>query len=274
MRLIILSLIFFVSSVCNAQQKCDCDSVFTFVYGQWDKVNNMSYHSAKTERKMGVMESAEFDFVIQRSPFKVAGVMAEKKHRILYDPAQNEKEALYIPNGFPFTNLWLDINGHLFRGLNHYTISNAGCNFIFGIIRNEFIKMPEKFTCTKKTINGEAVIQIYAETDDYSTFEYTGLKGETVLSISEKFKVLAYALIEYNDNLNGYTDDCEGLKMKVPTHYGSKVNLVVSAKHGLPNLIQVSDPKGLIQQYKYTNYKFDLKLDPEYFTEDYQDSID
>ncbi|MDP4662373.1 MAG: hypothetical protein NWS74_01805, partial [Salibacteraceae bacterium] len=68
MRLIILSLIFFVSAVCNAQQKCDCDSVFTFVYGQWDKVNNMSYHSAKTERKMGVMESAEFDFVIQRSP--------------------------------------------------------------------------------------------------------------------------------------------------------------------------------------------------------------
>jgi hypothetical protein len=256
------------------QETCDCDSVFTFVYGQWDKVDNMSYRSTKTERKLGEYEKASFDFVIQRSPFKVAGLMVDKGHRILYDPNLKAQEGLYIPNGFPFTNLWLDIDGNLFRGLNHYTISNAGCNFIFGIIRNEYKKMPDKFSCTKERVDGEDQIRIYAETGSFGTYTYTGLAGETVLSVSEKLKAMAYLLIEYNDNIKGYTDDVEGLEMKIPTHYGSKVALVVSAKHGLPLLIQVSDPAGLVQEYRYTNYQFDLELDEDYFTEDFQDDLD
>ena len=114
MRAILPFALLLASFQSYSQQVCDCDSVFSFIYTGWDKVVNMSYHSYKNERKMDVYESAEFDFVVQRKPFKVAGVMTEKGHRLLYDPLQNKTEALYISNGFPYTNLWLDIHGKSF----------------------------------------------------------------------------------------------------------------------------------------------------------------
>lgn len=234
----------------------------------------MSYHSYKKERKLNVYETAEFDFVVQRNPYKVAGLMTGKGHRLLYDPLQNKREALYISNGFPYTNLWLDIHGKLFRGLNHYTISNAGCEYIFGIIRNEYLKMPDKFICRPILSKGRKEIEIYAETDDFKFSEYVALPGENVLDISEKLKVMAYVLLEYNEHLTAYLDDCTGLTLQVPSHYGSKVKLVVDALHGMPTLIEVHDKKGLLERYVYSVYKFNLNLPKEYFTEKYLDDLD
>jgi len=81
-------------------------------------------------------------------------------------------------------------------------------------------------------------------------------------------------LIEYNDGVDNYTDDLEGTKLKIPSHYGSKVKLVVSAVHGMPTIIHVEDPKGLLEHYDYTNYKFNLTLPENYFTESYLDDLD
>ncbi|MCO4806866.1 MAG: LysM peptidoglycan-binding domain-containing protein [Flavobacteriales bacterium] len=274
MRLPLCALILISSLVSEAQSVCDCDSTFTFIYSKWGAVNNMSYHSNKNERKMDVYERAEFDFVVQRKPFKVAGVMTEKRHRLLYDSELNPMEALYIPSGFPYTNLWLDVHGKVFRGLNHYTISNAGCEFIFGIIRDQYRKIPEDFVCKKVTRNGKPEIEISAQTKSFTFSSYMAKPGETALSIADKFKVMAYVLIEYNDGVDNYTDDLEGTKLKIPSHYGSKVKLVVSAVHGMPTIIHVEDPKGLLEHYDYTNYKFNLTLPENYFTESYLDDLD
>lgn len=257
----------------TAQQTCDCDSTFAFIYDSWAKVDNMSYHSFKNERKLDKYESAEFDFVVQRSPFKVAGVMTEKRHRLLYDPSQNEEEALYISHGFPYTNLWLNINGSTFRGMNHYTISNAGCEFIFGIIRNEYGKMRDKFQCRTITTDGREEIEIYAETDDFHFTDYQAKEGETVLDIAAKFNVMAYVLIEYNQDIDSYLDDCSDMTVKVPSHYGSKVKLVVDAHHGMPTRIEVNDNKGLLELYLYSNYVFNKELPADYFTEAHLDDL-
>jgi hypothetical protein len=264
----------FMTSLLQAQQVCDCDSTFDFVYSQWASVDNMEYLSVKNERKMDEYETAEFEFTVQRKPYKVAGLMIGKGHRLLYDPSLKRDEALYIPSGFPFTNVWLDIHGKVFRGLNHYTISNAGGEFIFGIIKNEYEKMRENFICTKVQRNGEWVIDVYAESDNYRLSPYTAQPRETVLDIAQKFNVMAYALIEYNQNVENYTEDLGGKKLMIPNQYGSKVKLAVSAEHGMPTLIRVEDPNGLLEQYEYSNYKFNQKLPADYFTEDYLDNLD
>lgn len=263
-----------MSLFAQQRKRCDCDSAFSFIYKQWDLVDNMSYHSFKYERKLDIYESADLDFVIQRNPFKAAGKITEAGHRILYDPAIRKGEALYIPKGFPYTNLWLDIHGSLFRGLNHYTISNAGCNFIFGIIRNEYSKMKDNFNCQFTNYNNEKCIEIFASTDKYKTFAYTAKPRETVLDIAAKFNVLAYLLIEYNDNVSSYTEDCTGKSLIIPSHYGQRVKLVINAKHGMPSLIEVYDNKGLVERYIYTDYKFSLNLPSNYFTEEYLDDLD
>ena len=256
-----------------SQNTVDCEKTFEFVYSQWADVVNMQYHSKKYERHLNEDNYAEFDFTVQRSPFKVAGRMAEKGHFILYDPEVSEKEAMYISNGFPFTNLMLDIQGKIFRGLNHYTISDAGCEFILGIIRREFQRIPENFQCTKVVRNGNEEFLIRAETDQFGWKDYTASEDETVLSIADKLSVSAYLIIEKNDHIHAYTDVCSGKTIKVPTHYGRVVELYIDAKHGLPTRIANYDDKGLFESFDYTNYKFNLKLDPAYFTVDFLDSL-
>ena len=79
-----MSVAFFMSFfTASAQQECDCDSTFNFIYKQWAEVQNMSYHSYKNERKIEVYEEANFDFVVQRKPFKVAGVTVSYTHLTL-----------------------------------------------------------------------------------------------------------------------------------------------------------------------------------------------
>lgn len=270
---LVISMLMF-SGALLSQEKCDCDSTLSFVYKKWDVINNMSYHSKKTERKIDEYEIAEFDFLVQRKPFKVAGLMTDKGHRLLYDPVINPSEALYISSGFPYTNLWLDIHGKVFRGLNHYTISNAGCEFIFGIIRNEYNRMPEDFRCVKTTFKGNSCIELSAMTNDFKYKPYKALKGETVLDIAKKFNVLAYLLIEKNDNVSEYNEDLGGEEILVPSRYGAKVKLVVNATHGMPHLIEVFDDIGLVQRYEYTNYEFNQVLPKDYFTEEFQDDLD
>lgn len=258
----------------QSQRTCDCDSVFNFIYEKWAKVRNMNYHSYKNERKLDVYEEAEFDFTVQRSPFRVAGVMTEKRHRLLYNANKRNNEALYIPSGFPYTNLWLDINGKTFRGLNHYTISNAGCEFIFGIIRTEYKKIPDQFTCQYLEGSNESEIIISAKTDNFHFVEYTAGPGENVLDIAQKHNVMAYMLIEANPDIDDFLDDCSGMAVQVPSHYGSDISLVVSAVHGMPTLIEVSDEKGLVERYIYSRYRFNTKLPDDYFTEEYLDGLD
>jgi len=84
----------FMTSLLQAQQVCDCDSTFDFVYSQWASVDNMEYLSVKNERKMDEYETAEFEFTVQRKPYKVAGLMIGKGHRLLYDPSLKRDEAL------------------------------------------------------------------------------------------------------------------------------------------------------------------------------------
>ncbi|MEX2597436.1 MAG: hypothetical protein WEC59_10955 [Salibacteraceae bacterium] len=256
-----------------AQTLVSCEATFDMMYSNWDKIKTMQYHSKKFERHLDQENRGEFDFTIRRSPFTVAGIMTDKGHWILYDPAKNKKEALYISNGFPYTNLWLDINGRMFRGLNHYTISDAGCEFIFEIIRREYERIPENFKCTRITRKGNEEILIRAEADELTWSPYKAQPKETVLDIAKKHSASAYLLIENNANLSGYLDDCTGKTIMVPSQFGKVVELFVDAEHGMPMRIANYDEKGLFESYDYTDYRFNVELEEDFFTEDYLDDL-
>lgn len=273
--MLLISLLFASLSIpARAQEAVDCDWVFDFMYGKWATVKNLQYSSNKIERHGEEVITDGFDFTVQRSPFKVAGRMVEKGHYILYDKAANPNQAHYISNGFPFTNLTLDIQGKMFRGMNHYTISDAGCEFIFGIIRKQYELMPESFWCEKIVRNGKEEYAIQASTDDWHYRDYAALDGETVNEIADKLNVSAYLIIENNPGLTSYVQDCSGLVLKVPSHYGKQVKLHIDAQHGLPTLIEVYDEKGLVGRYEYRNYKINVRLPDDYFTVSYLDALD
>ncbi|NQV51943.1 MAG: hypothetical protein HQ500_02105 [Flavobacteriales bacterium] len=274
-RLLLISLMFLSSvGLLHAQDTVSCDEIFEYSYAQWEKMKNVQYRSAKVERQDGEMVTASFDFTIQPSPFKAAGRMHDKGHYILYDTEQSSEEAWYISNGFPFTNLSLDINGKIFRGLNHYTISDAGCNFIFSIIRDQYELMGEKFYCRRVVREGNEEFVIEASADDWGFRDYVGEEGETVLDIARKLNISAYLIIERNEGVSQYHDDCGGMKLKLPIYYGKHIKLHVDAEHGLPMLIQVYDEKGLLEQYEYFDYHLNVVLPEDYFTVDHLDELD
>ncbi len=271
----LISLLFLASlGISHAQDGVKCDDIFEFSYAQWGKMKNVRYRSSKIERQDGEMVTASFDFTIQPTPFKAAGRMRDKGHYILYDTEQSTEEAIYISNGFPFTNLSLDIHGKVFRGLNHYTISDAGCNFIFGIIRDQYEIIGEKFQCYRVVRKGNEELVVEASADDWGYREYVAEEGENVLDIASKFSISAYLIIEHNEDVDQYLDDCGGKQLKLPIFYGKHIKLHVDADHGLPMLIQVYDEKGLLEQYEYADYQFNVVLPKDYFTVDHLDKPD
>ena len=76
-----------------SQSTADCGSAIDLMYSKWAGVKTMSYHSKKYERHLNEDSRVEFDFMIERSPFKVAGKMSDKGHYILYDPQVSKTES-------------------------------------------------------------------------------------------------------------------------------------------------------------------------------------
>jgi outer membrane lipoprotein-sorting protein len=274
MRNLFLTLtLLYLSLACDAQKALDCEAAFDAIYGSWDNIRNMQYKSEKTERHKTTTVQAEMDFTIQRSPFKVAGRMADKGHWVLYDPKVSIDHALLISNGFPYTNLNLDINGSIFRGLNHYTISDAGCEFVFEIIRREYERIPDNFNCTEVMRDGRKEWLLRAETDAFTFKPYKAQPGETVLDIAKKLSVSAYLILERNSNITGYLDVCTGLTLMVPSHYGKIVEIYFDAGHKMPTRIEIHDEKGMFERFDYSNYKFNVGLDAAFFTEEHLDDL-
>lgn len=260
--------------LCNAQ--IDCDSILRKSMDRWSQTTALRYVSEKKERSFGKYTTSSFRFTVQREPFKVAGKIEDngKTHYVLYDSEISRKEVLYIPDGFPFTNLWLDVNGSTFRGDNHYTVSDAGSKFIFDILEREFELPKNVFHCTRKQGVGGEVIEIEAVTDKFHYFDYTGKPGETVLDVARKFGASAYLILERNAAVDAYTDDCSGVKLQVPSHYGQRVVVQISTEHWLPVLVELYDEKGLVERYTYTNFVVNPGLPEDFFTEDHLDDLE
>jgi len=269
------SILFILSVQLNmAQEPRSCEDIFEAVYSRWDEITSMQYHSHKVERHFDETVSGDLDFTIQRDPFKVAARMTDKGHWILFDPSMSQTDALYISNGFPYTNLMLDVNGKVFRGPNHYTISDAGCEFVFEIIRREYERIPDEFTCYLDRRGSIPELVVHAETENFHWRKYTGKEGETVLDVAAKHSVSAYMILERNASLSQYQDDCEGIELEIPSHYGSVVDIRFDAEHLMPTSIENQDERGVYERYEYTNYRFNVELDADFFTEDHLDDLD
>lgn len=220
------------------------------------------------------MVHSEIEFIVQRSPYKtVAKLKDEGDHDyVLYDSERSRTQALYVPDGFPYTNLWLDIDGSTFRGTNHYTVTGAGFEFIFDILQRELALHPQSFKCSVQ--KGTDRVLIEASVNDFKYVSYRAGADETVISIAEKLGVSAYLILERNTMLNGYDADCSGLALQVPNQFAKKVKVEISPIHGLPVSIEVHDDKGLLERFLYKNIRIDSTLPRNLFTEDYIEDLE
>jgi len=253
--------------------QADCDSLFNQMLARWNLVDNISYLSLKDERSFGEVIHTEIAFNVQKQPYKALLRLNEdgEHNYVLYDSERSRSQALYIPDGFPYKNLWLDIHGSLFRGSNHYTVTDAGFESIFKLLKRQFVRDPGIFRC--RTSDGQKLV-IEAHATDFRYVPYTGSRGETVSSIADKLGVSAYLILERNNTVDAYSDDCSGLTLQVPNQFAQRVVVEVSPRLGLPVRIEVYDDQGLLERFIYKDIRVNAVLPEGLFTEDYIEDLD
>lgn len=241
---------------------------------RWEQVENVSYLSVKDERSYGKMNHSEVEFRVKKTPYKAVLRLNNDGDRpyVLYDTEKSVTKALYIPDGFPYKNLWLDIHGDVFRGDNHYTVTNGGFEFIFDILERELSRNPEYFQCKTNTRSGRFVME--ANVPNFRYVPYTARNGETVLRIADKLGVSAYLILERNSAVDGFLDDCTGLTLMVPNQFARRVVVEISPELRLPVYIEVYDDKGLLERFQYKDIRVNTPMSEDLFTEDYIENLD
>lgn len=270
--IILLSLLLFNSALFA---QVSCDSVIKLMEENYKSIKTLKYTTTKRERVDDELVKKAIKFTVQCSPLKAALEMNDDgdKNFVLYDTEKDPESVLYIPDGFPYTNLNLDIENKWVRGDNHYSITNSGFDFIIGIIRSQYEKLDDRIQCDEVIEDGVEYFSYSADAPDFGYVEYKCDEHIEVKYLAKKLGVSAYLILQKNDDITAYDQDCYGKTLIVPNLYGRRIEILISKKHLLPYSIRIDDEKGLLTELIYTDVVVNPKLPDEFFTEDYLDDL-
>lgn len=162
--------------------------------------NTLSGTLMKYERWEGEMLESQLQFKCQYSPHKVYLYNLlptdNKGVEILYDAGQSTTKALVNPNGFPYMNVNLDINGDQLRkkGAGHHPFTIIGFRYfgkLIGYYKNKYsatIHNHLKYHGLV-TSNGRSCYKVELKDDNFTYVDYTVKSGQDVIDIAEELNV-------------------------------------------------------------------------------------
>lgn len=241
------------------------------------KIKKINYTMNKKERIKGKLVSQSSEVSLLVKPYKVYIKQLSPKYglEVLYVEGKNDNEAVVNTNGFPWFNLSLDPYGSTMRNNQHHTLFEAGYGHVVSILEYLFNKYGEDTremvnTIESTTHDGKDCWIIKFNNPHYKHINYKVKKGETVLSIAEKFYLPEYKILEMNSNVDWYDDVSEGQVIKIPNDYSPKMTLIVEKERMIPLVMKIYDDKGLYEQYEYSNIKLNGEVKPGEFTKGYK----
>lgn len=263
-----------LSGALNAQ--VSCDSVIKAMEQRWDNLKTLKYKTSKTERLDDEYISKNMSFTVNCRPLQVVLELEKDDDRdfVLYDSEADPEHVLYIPDGFPYKNLRLGLNSNWVRGDNHYSITNAGFEFIIWLIKSQYALLQDRITCCRETRDGVDYYCYRANAPDFSFRTYKCNEKITVSDLAIKLGVSAYLILERNKSVDSYDDDCNGLELTVPTLYGKEIEILIHAEYLLPGLIRIEDDRGLLGELNYFDFVLNPSLPDDFFTEDHLEDLE
>ncbi len=273
-RLLLLTL-FFVSPLLKAQAVQD---IAIKMFAHTKNIHTLNYTMKKLERIKGKLIMQQSTVKLNRSPLKVylrqdapkAGV------EVLYVEGTNNNHAHINPNGFPWVALNLDPYGSIMRENQHHTLMNSGFDHVIGVLEYLFVKYQSELHEMVK-IEGSVLWDkqncwaVTLTNKHFKYIHYTVLKGETILTIANKYRLSEHMIMEKNPTVDTYTSVQEGQVIVLPCDYSNKMILYIDKVRFLPLLMKVYDDQGLYEQYEYTNVIVNGAIKTEEFTKDYGD---
>lgn len=232
----------------------------------------------KQERIKGVMISQQSTVKLNKSPLKVYLFQEAPKKglEVLYVNGVNHNQALINPNGFPWMSINLDPYGNTMRTDQHHTLFNSGYDHVIGILEFLFHKYDEEINSMVKCEGSvmwdkQACWVITLNNAHFKYIPYTVLKGESIISIANKFRLSEHMILEKNTQVSHYNDVKEGQVILIPTDYSSKMTLFIDKHRHIPMVMKVTDDKGIYEQYEYTNVSINPLFKNEEFTREYSE---
>jgi hypothetical protein len=229
----------------------------------------------KTERIEGELVLQISEVKVSSNPYEVYVRQMSPKSGVEILCADGCKKALINMNGFPWVNLSLDPYGMTMRKHQHHTVHDSGFDLLASILErnlNEFNAQEQSLKRKGDVLwLGERAIQIEMTNNNYRTRTYKVSGIESIADIARKFNVNEYAILELNPECDNYEDVRSGQVIIIPSHYGVKMNLIISKKTMLPLTVRVYDHKGLFEEYDYTHFQPNPRFAVNEFDEDFDE---
>lgn len=248
------------------------------MFAQTKRIRTLTYTMKKHERIKGAMIMQQSTVKLNMDPLKVYLIQDAPKQgiEVLYVNGTNSNQALINPNGFPWISINLDPYGSTMRTNQHHTLLNSGYDHVVGILEYLFQKHEAEIQSMIKTEGSvvwdkQACWAITLTNPHFKYVSYTVQKGETVISIANKFHLSEHMIVEKNPGIDSYTDITAGQVILIPSDYSSKMTLYIDKVRHIPLVMKVYDDKGLYEQYEYTNVSLNPTLKAEEFSRDYKD---
>jgi hypothetical protein len=222
------------------------------------KVSFLRYNMKSVERVETGYVTATTKVKLQTHPRKSYLVNLDNKLEVLYHEGELGIKALVKPHVFPYFTMSLDPRGNLMRKNQHFTILDIGFDFtartIAIALSKEKDQIAKHLTHVGKVEKNKMMCHLLVyENTEFSYYEYTVGKKETVSSISGKFTVNDYMLRCKNKLYDDYGYLKEGTVIKVPTFYCKKAIFYVDEKTMLPVSVAIYDEVGLFESYDFYN---------------------
>jgi hypothetical protein len=240
-----------------------------------DHVITLDCRVKRIERVNGQMESGDIRIKVNTKPHKiyVYNVNPNEGTELLWKENWNDGKVYIHPNRFPWVNVSLSPNGEQMLKDQHHHLSSTGFVCIQRVLRKTLshykADLDKRVTYVgKEKWYGKPHDVVKISHADYKIVNYTVQAGEDLLRIDNKLNVPSYKLLELNPDIADYFDVAAGQSIKVPTHYGKEIVLIIDPVTHLPVVQLIYDEKGLFEKYEYSEIKLNQRFSTMEFEED------
>lgn len=279
MKIFISTVLFasLIATSCLAQEQNSL-AIIEKMFESISNHNNLQGDLYSEERLDGFYQKNHIKFKLSNTPrmIYIKSIEPNKGVEILYNPALYGAERVYVnPNKFLIPNVKLSLQNRLLLDKRHHTIDNMGFYFLKDVFTEALERAGEQVDSIFNykgivQFDGKECYEVEITDPTYSTKKYTVKEGESVFSISRKFLISEYSLIEMNGNIDSFWDVSAGDEIIVPTSYAPKTTLYIDKVNYLPIMQQMEDEKGLFEKYEFKN----LKIVKTYATNEFEAGYD
>lgn len=213
-----------------------------------------------SERVMGKMTSEKNNFKINFNPYKayLKQDFPEKGLEVLFIKGENNNRAKINPNAFPWVTLNLNPEGELVLKDHHHPIFHAGFGYVAEVLEmllKKYQSKTDQLIVNKGTIMylGQEVIELDCNNPFYKIHTLTLAKPETPYALGTRLHINYFSILEGNPELKAFSDIPAGKTIKIPSDYASKMVIYLHKTKFYPIYIKISDPKGVFEEYKFSN---------------------